>query len=248
LDFTNSAKEASADPKTVPAKSENPFVSIAFNIVLPAVILSKLSEPDRLGPNLSLVVALALPLGYFLWDYFQTRKANFISILGFVSILLTGSFGLMQLDGIWFAVKEASIPAVIAIALIASLWTKSPLVKTVLYNDKIIDVETVNAKLILSNNLSEFNKLLVVTTWLLAASFILSSVLNFVLAVVILKSPTGTPEFNKELAEMTALSYPVIAVPSMVVTMFALWKMLSGIKKLTGLEIETIFKTPPPKK
>ncbi len=248
MDSTHSAKEASPNQTLPPAKSENPLVSMAFNIILPALILSKLSDADRLGPNLSLIAALSLPLGYFLWDFAKTRKANFISILGFVSILLTGGLGLLQLDGIWFAVKEAAIPGLIAVALIGSLWTKYPLVRTVLYNDKIINVEEVNAELIRANNVPAFNKLLVVTTWILAMSFVLSSILNFALAVFLLKSPTGTVEFNKELAEMTALSWPVIVVPSMIVTMLALWKMLSGIKKLTGLEIEAIFKAPPPKK
>ncbi len=248
MDLTHSAKEASPNQSLPPAKSENPFVSMLFNIILPVLILSKLSEADRLGPNLSLIAALSLPLGYFVWDFANTRKANFISILGFVSILLTGGLGLMQLDGIWFAVKEATIPGLIAVVLIGSLWTKYPLVRTVLYNDKIINVEKVNAELIRANNVPAFNKLLVVTTWILAMSFVLSSILNFILAVMILKSPTGTPEFNKELAEMTALSWPVIVVPSMLVTMLALWKMLSDIKKLTGLEIEAIFKAPPPKK
>lgn len=230
------------------AKAENPLVSLVFNIALPALILSKMSGAERLGPNLSLIVALALPLGYGAWDFWKSRKANFISILGFVSILLTGGLGLMKLDGFWFAVKEAAVPSLIAIAVIGSLWTKYPLVRTILYNEKIIDVVTVNAELTRTGNTNAFNKLLVVTTWLLAFSFVLSAVLNFVLAIVLLKSPTGTEEFNKELGIMTAWSYPVIAVPCMVVTMLALWKLLSGIKKLTGLEMEAIFKTPPPKK
>ena len=154
----------------------------------------------------------------------------------------------MQLDGFWFAVKEAAVPGLISVVVIGSLWTKYPLVKTILYNEKIINVEAVNHELEKSGNEVAFNKLLVVTTWLLALSFVLSAILNFVLAIVLLKSPTGTPEFNKELGVMTAWSYPVIAIPCMIVTMLALWKLLSGIKKLTGLEIEAIFKTPPPKK
>jgi L-amino acid N-acyltransferase YncA len=78
----------------------------------------------------------------------------------------------------------------------------------------------------------------------LAASFLLSSILNFFLAVFILKSPPGTAEFNAELGKMTALSYPVIVIPSMVVLGLALWKLLSGIKALTGLQLEEIFNHP----
>jgi hypothetical protein len=233
--------------KSVEAKSENPLVSLAFNIVLPALILSKLSEEDRLGPQVSLIFALSLPLAYGFWDFMKTRKTNFISILGFVSILLTGGLGLMQLDGIWFAVKEAAVPGIISVVIVGSLWTKYPLVRTILYNDKIINVAAVDAELARTDNGEAFNKLLVITTWWLAFSFVLSAVLNFALAVALLKSPTGSAEFNKELGVMTAWSYPVIVVPCMIVTMFALWKLLSGIKKLTGLELEAIFKTPPPK-
>ncbi len=229
------------------ARPENPFVSIVFNIALPAIVLYKLSGNDRLGPVVALVVGLSLPLGYGLNDFIRNRKANFISILGFVSILLTGSFGLMHLDGIWFAAKEATIPGLMAVAVIGSMWTKTPLVKTILYNDKVIDVALVDKELNDRGNALKFNQLLMMTTWLLAASFVLSAILNFTLAVVLLKSPAGSVEFNQELGKMTALSYPVIVLPCMVVTGLALWRLLSGIKALTGLDLDTIFKAPPPK-
>jgi hypothetical protein len=40
---------------------------------------------------------------------------------------------------------------------------------------------------------------------------------------------------------MTALSFPVIAVPSTLVLMGALWYLISQIKKLSHLEFEEIF-------
>jgi hypothetical protein len=43
------------------------------------------------------------------------------------------------------------------------------------------------------------------------------------------------------------LDIPVAMIPSMAMLMFALWKLLGGIKKLTGLEFDDIFKTPPEK-
>jgi hypothetical protein len=221
---------------------ENPLYNILFNIALPALILYKLSGPERLGPLNALVVALCFPVGYGIWDFVTKKKANAISILGFVSILLTGTFGLMQLDGIWFAVKEASIPTLMGVAVVVSLKTRYPLVKTLLYNDKVIDVERVDTELKARGTETNFERLLLVTTWLLAGSFALSAVLNFALAIYLLKSPAGTEEFNQELGKMTAMSYPVIVLPCMAVTMFALWRLLHGIKKLTGLDLDTIFK------
>lgn len=227
------------------AKPGGMMANIACNVALPAIIMSKFSEPERLGPVWALVLGLAFPLGYGLWDFARERKANFLSILGFVSILLTGSFGLMQLDGLWFAIKEASIPALIGLVTVGSLRTRSPLVRTLLFNDSVIDVAMVESELDRRSNTNAFNQLLVRTTWLLAGSFLLSAILNFALAAYTLKSPAGTPEFNQELGRMTALSYPVIVVPSMAVTMFALWVLIRGIKQLTGLSVEAIFRNHP---
>lgn len=223
-------------------KKENPLVNILFNIVLPSVILSKFSKEEYLGTVNGLLVALAFPLAYGIYDLYKMKKYNFFSILGFVSILLTGGLGLLQVDGFWFAVKEAAIPALLGIFVLASLKTSKPLVKVLLYNENFISVDTVNEHLEKNNTAKNFNRLLTQTTMLLSFAFFVSAVLNFGLAVYVLKSPAGTPEFNEELGKMTALSYPVITLPSMVILGFVLWRLIHGIKKMTGLELEQIFK------
>ena len=233
---------------TPPPKQENLLLNLVCNLVLPALVLSKLSTPERLGPVYGLVVALAFPLAYGAWDYVQRRQANFISIIGFVSVLLTGGLGLFHVDGLWFAVKEAAVPTVIGIAVLVSLKTKKPLVHTMLYNPQVIDVPKVDAALDQRQNRSGFARLLVTSSYLLTISFILSAVLNFVLARYLLKSPSGTPEFNAELAKMHLLSWPVIVLPSLAMTLFALWRLLTGLKNLTGLSMDEIFRAPPPKK
>lgn len=230
-----------------PPKAESPWTNLLVNIVLPSLILSKLSDQGRLGPLWAMMLALSFPLANFLYSLVKTRKTNFVSVLGFVSVLLSGGFGLMKLDGIWFAVKEAAVPTIIGVVVVGSLKTKYPLVKTLLFNDQIIDVPRVEQELSSRGNQNAFDKLLVETTWLLAVSFLVSAVLNFVLARVMLKSPVGSTEFNQELGQMTALSWPVIVVPSLALTLIALWRLVTGISKLTGLSKEEVFKTPPPK-
>ncbi len=223
-------------------KQENPFVSLLINIFIPSLILMKLSKEAYLGPKLGLVVALAFPLLYGLRDFRARHKVNFMSVLGLVSILLTGGIGLLQLDRHWIAVKEAAIPALIGVGIIGSLKTRYPLVKKLLYNDQVLHVERVNEALKEKNNESAFERLLGTTSLLLAASFFVSATLNYGLAKYILTSDPGTAAFNEELGRMTALSYPVIVLPSMVVLMIALFVLLRGIKKLTGLDMETIFR------
>ncbi len=230
-----------------PAKKENLLINLVFNILIPTLVLSKLSTEARLGPVVGLMVALAFPLGYGVWDFLERRKTNFISILGFTSVLLTGGLGLMQVSGMGFAIKEAAVPAVIGLAVMISLKTKTPLVRTMLYNDQVIDVERVDAVLALKGNRRDFDRLMVEASWLLSISFLVSAALNFALARYLLKSPAGTAEFNAELGKMHFLSWPVIVIPSMAMMMFALWRLLGGIKRITGLDMDSIFKTPPPK-
>ncbi len=226
---------------TPPPKRENLLVNLVCNIAIPALVLSKLSAPERLGPVVALVAALAFPLGYGVWDFLQRRQANFVSIIGFVSVLLTGGLGLMQVGGFWFAVKEAAVPTVIGAAVLLSLKSKRPLVNTFLYNDQVIDVPKVDAALAARGARNQFNQLMVTSSYLLTLSFAVSAVLNFGLARYLLTETPGTPEFNGQLARMQVLSWPVIVVPSMAMTLYALWRLMSGLQKLTGLTLEELF-------
>ena len=230
----------STDKKPV-QKNQNALLNLLVNIAFPAIILNKFSDPTKLGPVLAMVLALSLPVLYGAWEFFTTRHHNFISILGFVSILLTGSLGLLQVDGVWFAAKEAAIPGLIALVTLGSLKTSKPLVKLILYNDRIINIDAVETALDVRGSRSGFSRLMTHTTLVLAVSFVVSSILNFALAVWILKSPAGTPQFNEELGRMTALSYPVIVIPSLLVMMVAVWMLIRGLKTLTGLEMEQIL-------
>jgi hypothetical protein len=60
--------------------------------------------------------------------------------------------------------------------------------------------------------------------------------------VIILTAEPGTVAFNEQLGKMTALSFPVIALPAMAVMMGNIFYLFRGIKKLTGLELENIVK------
>jgi hypothetical protein len=222
---------------------ENMLLSLAVNIAIPALILMKLSGENALGPVGGLIAALAFPLTYGVVDFVRRREWNVISLLGFISVMLTGGIGLMELDPKWIAVKEAAVPAVIGIAVVLSLRTRFPIVRTFLYNDKVIRVAEVDEALARRGNSEAFERTLVNASWMLAASFFLSSVLNFVLAKLIVKSPPGTTAFNEELGRMTALSYPVIVVPSMIIMIATLWYLFSRIRRLTDLDLEQILKT-----
>lgn len=191
---------------------------------------------------MGLIVALAFPLGYGIKDFLQEKSVNLFSVLGFCSILLTGGISLLELNPFYIAVKEAAVPAIFGLATVISLYTPFPLVKTLIYNDKILDTGKIAAALKGHNSNKQFDRLLVRASWILASSFFLSSVLNYVLATVLLDGlQTGTAHFNEQLGKMTALSFPVIALPAMLVMIASMLYLFRGIKKLTGLDFEELI-------
>ncbi len=222
-------------------QSESLLLNLAFNIIIPTLILTKLSGDEYLGTRIAIVVALSFPVVYGLKDFVTLRRFNFFSALGVISILLTGGISLMELDPTYIAIKEAMIPAIFGLATIVSLKTPYPLVKTFLYNDKILQTDRISQALEENGNNKKFEVCLANASWLIAGSFFLSSLLNYILATVLITSQPGTVEFNEQLGKMTALSFPVIAIPAMLVLMGALFYLFRGVTKLTGLKLEEVI-------
>lgn len=212
--------------------------NLLFNIAIPVIILSKFSTEAYLGPVWGLIVALMFPIGYGLWELKQSGKINFFSVVGLISVLLTGGMSLLQLDPKYIAIKEAAVPGIIGLLVWFSQHSKFHLIKTMLENAQLLNMEKLHAALAKKDNSALFEQKMNFTNQLLAGSFFLSSILNYLLAKWILVSPPGTTAYNEELGRMTALSYPVIALPSMVLMMAALWYLFSQIGKLTGEDIE----------
>lgn len=223
-------------------KAENLLVNLLFNIVIPTVILTKLSSEEYLGVVNGIILALIFPLAYGVRDALGARRINLFSVLGIVSIFLTGGISLMGLDPKYLAIKEALVPSIFGLATLVSTKTPYPLVKTFIYNDKILDTQMISEALQSRGNSGQFEKLLNVASYLVAGSFFLSAALNYILAITIVTSHPGSVEYNAQLGKMTALSFPVIAVPATLVMLGALLYLLRGIVKLTGLSFEGIVK------
>ena len=242
-------QQPSSSEISKPPKRENTFLNLGFNILLPIVILDKgkawfgtYLEPYFENVAIGvLLIAIAFPVGYFIYDYFKRSKYNIFSMLGLVSVLLTGGIGILSIPTEWFAIKEAAIPLLLGVAVVVSLKTRYPLIRTLLYNPEIMNVDRVQTALREHQAEADFEQLLKTCTWLLAGSFLLSAVLNFILARWIVVSPSGTDAFNSEVSKMMRWSWIIIAGPSVAIMMVALYKLISGIKRMTGLELEQVL-------
>lgn len=222
-------------------KEENPMISIMLNVVIPVIILIYFSKDKYLGPLWGMVVALILPIGYGLHTLVKERRTDFVSIIGIISILLTGIFTLLKLPPQWIAIKEAAIPLVIGLTIVISLKTPYPLIKKILMSEKLFNVPLLHEKLREQGNEAKFEKRLVGLTWGLSSSFFLASALNYGLAKVILKSVPGTEAYTAEIGKMTGWGFAVVSLPSMAVMIAVLIALIKTLTHLTGLKMDDLL-------
>ncbi|MEI6891498.1 MAG: VC0807 family protein [Pontiella sp.] len=224
-----------------PRKPDSPWISILLNVVIPVAILSLLSKEKYLGPVWSLVVGLAFPIGYGVRTLIRDRKADFMSIIGIVSVSLTGVFGILKLPPEYVAIKEAAIPLILGIVIVASLKTPFPLIRKILMTEALFDVERLKLALKEKGTEGAFEKRLVGLTWGFASSFFLSSGLSYALAKVVLKSEPGSEAYTAELGKMTGLSHVVVLIPVMIIMFFVMNKLFNALTELTGCKLDDLL-------
>jgi hypothetical protein len=247
-------------------QEESMLWNLSCNILIPTILLTKgnawyqwviekiasartwdpilLQDWEERKTAVVLLIALLFPLGYGLRDLWQRKKCNLFSVIGLLNVALTGVVGLFAMDSFWIAVKEASVPLIFGLAILVSMRSQTPLVRTLFLNDKLLRHDMIREALQRNNNEHAFVKLEKEVTWILCGSFLLSAFLNFALARIIVTSPGGSEAFNAEIGKMTALSWPVIVVPSMIIMIFALWRLFHQLGRLTGLKLEEMMQDP----
>lgn len=225
----------------------NSFTHILINIILPVYILNK-GANWGLSPKNALFVALALPLGSGLYSIYKNKKMDFISLLGLLNILISGTLSLMALGGIWFAVKEALFPLLIGVFVLFSSFGKSPFFESLFLNPTAFDVDKIQQKITETNKEADFKALMKSSTQLLSLSFLMSAILNFLLAIKIftplaenLTSEEKQNILNQQLGQMTMYSMAVILVPSIIFLGAILFYTFKKLTALTGLSTNDLF-------
>jgi hypothetical protein len=254
-----------AEPKT---NKDHPLANILINVIIPVLILSylskdpvlqeklgKIARPWHIGPLKAMILALVLPLGYGAWFYLKTRKGNFFSALGLVSVLLSGGLTLYLWNangtvkpnaGILFGLKEALIPLVLGVAILTSHRSPTPLIRVFLYNDTIFDIPKIESRVAEISAEAGYQKLLLGATKLFAASFFLSSLMNLGLAQWFFHGFDATAidaleKYNAIIARLTGWGFAVIGVPILIFLFFTLRSLLKGLSQLTGYKDDELM-------
>ncbi|TLD71862.1 hypothetical protein FEM03_03810 [Phragmitibacter flavus] len=223
--------------ETATKSPPNPLLEILLTIALPSVALDQLSKPSSVGPFWALVISLLFPIGFGLWCFYKKMGWNLFSILGFLTILLSGGLGLFKLDAFWFAIKESAIPIMIAIAFPLSHRWKKPMINALLMQPQLINLRALNESLAIGTRKAQFDHALFRASCGMGLGLIGSSVANFFLAMHLLggKEP-GSEAFVRSIGTLTWMGFIVIGVPLLAVMMIVFFILLRSVEKITGLE------------
>lgn len=239
----------------MPRRKDNPIVNILINIIIPVVILRngndwldyvKINALNTYGDSFTFLIAILFPFIYFVHDLGQKKDINFISIIGFINVLLTGGIGIfggkLGLSKNWFIIKEGSLPLMIGFILCAISRYKRATFNSVLLNDIIFDIGKIKNSLS-ENKKSALDNLSFSAGIYLIIGFFTSSIIQFILATQIVTSNPGEPNFNKEVSTMTWISYIAVFLPTVLIVGRGLLKLINGIENLTGLAKEDFLRT-----
>lgn len=216
------------------------LVELVATVVIPTVVLVGLTGEDALGPTVGLVTALASPFLYGIYTMVRQRSVSALAVIALVSVLLTGSVGLLELDPAWFAIKEAVVPLVLGGLTMASAQTRFALLPVLF--DRILDPKRVEAALDAEAR-ATFDAAGRRGTVLAGAIVAASAVVSYALARWVVTSPSGSPEFASELGTHTTLSFFVIGLPTTFAMAWVLRGVLLKLEELTDIDVETLLRT-----
>lgn len=240
------------------------MANILVNVLIPVLVLSFVSKdpnlqesprPWHIGPLWAMIVALALPIGYGVWFFIKQRRANFFSALGLISVLMTGGLTLHLWNadgsvktnaGLLFGIKEALIPLILGVAVLASHRRSTPLIRVFLYNDSIFDIKRIEGRVAELGREGDYDRILLGATRLFATSFVLSSLMNLGLAQWFFRnfdpgSATALEEFNSIVGRIMGWGFAVIGVPVLLFLFLTLRQLMKGLKTLTGFSDQELL-------
>ena len=219
------------------SKKQSPrqlFVQLALNFVLPILVLTRFSTPSTLGPTNALLLALAFPVIYELYNIYRTKKLSWLSVIAIGGIAVTGGLGLLHVSPGWLAARR-SIPYVfMSLVILISQRINRPLAEIAL--KRVFDMNIVQVCAKKKGTAKKLTKSLTNISYYTSFLFGLIGLTSYLLSRLVVVSPAGAPAFNQEYARLRLLSLPFITLPLLLGFIAIIWYLLHKIEKLTGLD------------
>lgn len=214
------------------------WVEIVCTVVAPTAVL--LGAGSWLGPKLALVVALAFPLVFSAASIAREGRPSSLGILSVVGVVVSGGIGLLELDPVWFAVKEAAIPLAFAGIIAGTVVTGAPLVGIVM--DRVLDPDRVGPALGEPSAAAGYTAAVRRATFELALVTAASGVASFLLARLMVGADPATDAFARELGRYTGASFVAVTLPTMGASVWVVSRALRAVERAVGLPIEELVR------
>ncbi|MFT4308935.1 MAG: VC0807 family protein [Candidatus Woesearchaeota archaeon] len=215
--------------------------NLGLNIIVPAIILSFLSREHRLGPMWGLIIAVSIPLSYGIYHYVKRKSHNVLSLLGIISVSITGGIGLFRLSTGLFAFKEALVPLTIgSIFLYLTLFNFEKM-KPLIFNRKVFNTKLIESRLEDTKSQAKLNSLIKDILLLVCIAFFVGALLNFIIARTIVVSDPGSVEFNEELGRFSITIMFFVSLPLFLFLMLIIYFFVRKMMALTSLTFDQVF-------
>lgn len=241
--------------------SSKTLLNVGLSVLAPVLILNHCSaEGDKfwqLGTTPALFIALSLPIGYGIYCLIESRKLDPLNVFGFIGTLLTAVISLyatsetgsaIRSDAAWwYAAKEALIPCFMASAIILTARKEGSLLRVFIYTDSIFDVQRIENKVKHAGEEKAYKKILWNASLLTAGSLFLSSIANFMMALIFLlpvldySAAEQALQFNYAISSMTWWGYLIIGLPLLLTLMAVMQYLLRSLGKLLKIDKDEMF-------
>lgn len=212
-------------------------VELLCTVVLPLLILQLGSA--WVGP-LGVVLWAAAPAVVFLTaQMVRDRTVSALGVLSLVGVGLTSAVGFLELGPRWFALKEALLPAAIALVMAATARGPWPLVGVVL--ERVFDRAALAAARAAPEAGARYDVAVRRATLELAVATALPGLGAWVLATVMVTAPSGTEAWVAEVAKYNLWSLPAVTVPAGLLTLFVFRRVFDSVERALGVELETLL-------
>ncbi len=242
-------------------KGTQSLLNVLLSVLAPVLVLDHCSvngpELWQLGTTPAMCLALALPLGFGVWTFIQSRKVEPITLFGLLGTILTGVVTIYANTGTsdairpdtpwWYAAKEAAIPLLLCGAVMVTAKRQDSLLRVLLYSDSLFDIHTIEKQVAENNQQQAYDSLLWRSSLFLGLSLVVSAVGNFILSLCFLLPVLDAPaaqqalEYNYAVGRMTWWGYLVIGVPLLVTLIGVIRHLISRLEILTGLDRDRLM-------
>ena len=218
----------------------SPLLQFIVNFAIPIFILTRFSSESQLGPIKSMLLALAFPVAFEIYNIHKRKKLSMLSIVAICGIVVTGAISLLGLSEGWLAIRRSVPYLAVALAVIVSILIKRPLLNLLLKH--VIDMERVDAAARKNQTLHTLNQHINRTGYIVSTLFFITSIASYALTRIVITNNAGTSKFNEEYARLRLLSIPLITLPLLIGFVATIMYLLAKAENLTGLQTEELLK------